>query len=88
MLFLPTSGMDVIQPPHPVEAVTIPMDVATQGGPVEEVGEEPHADEPQRSVQFTIEGGDDIDDEIHRREYIKSIRLTPEQLVSYKDDAS
>ena len=75
-------------PTSPVSPPTVPMDLAAQGA-VEEAIEAalPEAeggiavldpDETQSSVKFTAE---DDEDENQRQEYIKSIRLTPEQLV-------
>lgn len=70
-----------------VAAETVPMYVSTQGDPLE-VGKEPteaDADETQSSVKFEIEIEDGVvegeNDETQRLEYIKSIRLTPEQLA-------
>jgi len=75
-------------PTSPVSPPTVPMDLAAQGA-VEDAIEAalPEAeggiavldpDETQSSVKFTAE---DDEDENQRQEYIKSIRLTPEQLA-------
>ena len=79
-------GLEEVATPL-VAAETVPMYVSTQGDPLE-VGKEPteaDADETQSSVKFEIEIEDGVvegeNDETQRLEYIKSIRLTPEQLV-------